>query len=89
MSNETQSDKRKDNLTRVQARQLWFTENIDLPGAQQVSNIKCWREGEQSRYFLADWIPAWQSFEVSYYESSALNKVQIVPACHVRRWERA
>lgn len=86
MSNETKTDKQGlDKLTRYPVRQLWFAENADLPGAQQASNIKV-REGEQSRYYEIDWVPAWQAFHIRYFESNKYHSEQWFVAAHVKRY---
>ena len=77
MSNETPSDKRKDALTRIPVRTLFFTENVDIPGgSNQVSNLKGYPFPDGAgRYHTIDFLPAWQAFEITAWLEG---KVQIV-----------
>lgn len=98
MSNETVSDQKQpapkakpDALTRIPVKHLYFAENIDLPGGNgQVSNKETFQNPPAvTRYFSCDFIPAWQQFELTYHAGGNTEpEVQLIPACHVRRWRR-
>lgn len=87
----TPSTPPKDSLTRIAVKHLHFAENLDLPGGtNQVSNVKCYAETEHSaKYYTAEFIPAWQQFEITLHRFGAPPEVCMMPAAHVRRWERA
>lgn len=79
-------------VTRVAVKHLFFTEYADLPsGSNQVSNIKCYADPPQAtRFFTCDWIPAWQMFEITFHPGGeAGNVVELMPACHIKRWRKA
>lgn len=82
-------------LTRVPVAHLYFShgEYLDVPdtGQAQLSNLRCVPfPPEQSRYFLCDYIPAWQQFEVSFYAGpSEPPKTCLVPMARVSTWKRA
>jgi hypothetical protein len=83
-----------DKLTRVPVAHLFFTENIDHSAGweSQFSNARCFRVGQgpqnsPSRYYVADYIPAWQAFELTAVKGPDSEPVtELVPAAHVRRW---
>lgn len=98
MSDDKKSDDKKpsapapkDSLTRVPVKHLHFADNLDLPGGtNQVSNVKCYAETEHSaKYYTAEFIPAWQQFEITLHRFGAPPEVCMMPVAHVRRWERA
>ena len=90
MSNETKTDNKQAqsiaSLTRYPVRQVWFDENLDTLGAQQVSNLKGWKQGDVARYHEIDWVPAWQAFHIRYFESGKFNSEQWITARSVRRF---
>lgn len=83
-------------LTRIPVKHLFFAESIDHSGGweSQISNAVCYRPGQQpsnlSRYYVADFIPAWQAIEWSSVRGPDSEPVtEILPIVHVRRWKRA
>lgn len=78
MSNETPTDKRKDQLTRIPVRTLFFVENMDIPGgSNQLSNLKGYPFPENNqRYHTIDFLPAWQVFEITAMLGDKVQTVQ-------------
>jgi hypothetical protein len=82
-------------LTRIPVAHLYFShgEYLDVPetGMSQLSNIRCYPQPtEQPRYFLCDYIPAWQTFELSFYAGPGEQpKTTMVPVSRVSTWKRA
>lgn len=82
-------------LTRIPVAHLYFAENIDHSGSweHQFSNAACFRPCKnpetRPRYYVADFIPAWQMFEVSAVSGpDATPATELLPVAHVRRWKR-
>ncbi len=81
-------------LTRIPVKHIYFAETIDHSGGweSQISNAACFRPGQAGtlqRYFVADFIPAWQQFEVSVVRGQDSEPItELLPAAHVRRWKR-
>lgn len=93
--NKTANDKRaaaalpSGALTRIPVTQIFWAENIDLPGGHgQVSNTKCEPPKHDSdRYFTCDFIPAWQVLELAYIAGKDSQPiVSRIPIAHVRRF---
>ena len=82
-------------LTRVPVGHLYFAETIDHSGAWEhhMSNAKCVRVEalpvNATRFYVCDFIPAWQCFEFSAVNGpGAIPVTELIPAAHVRRWKR-
>lgn len=81
-----------DNLARIAVHHLYFAENVDLPGGtNQVSNVPCRAVPPTNpRFFECDFLPGWQMFELRFTPGAKVEPItQLIPAMHVRRWERA
>lgn len=83
-------------LTRIPVAHLYYADTIDHSAGweSQMSNSACFRPGKvpegTNRYFVADFIPAWQQFEVSAVRGpGAVPVTEYLPVAHIRRWKRA
>ncbi len=85
---------RDDKLTRVPVRHVYFDDSMTFPdigsGYSTLSNLKCYRESDNaSRYVLCEWIPAWQTFEFTFFMGGKEEpRVRYVTAAHVKSWQR-
>jgi hypothetical protein len=74
---------------------MYFAEAIDHSRGfeNQMSNAACYRPGEapagKQRYYVADFIPAWQMIEWTAVQGpDTVPVTTYVPIGHVRRWVR-
>lgn len=80
-------------LTRVPVAHLYFaTDNyldVNECGVSQLSNAECRRPGGTGRYWVSDFVPAWQMFEVTLVVGpDSVPVTSLLPAAHIRRWKR-
>lgn len=83
-------------LTRIPVKHLYFAENIDFNGGgdSQVSNRACVRINPEDpatmrRSWICDFIPAWQTFEITFVPApESVPITELIPVVHVRRWKR-
>ena len=101
--NETPADKKPsqplppkqpDGLVRIKCKHIYFGDAFDLAfgsSSSQISNVACYQVGENRTGFEADFLPAWQMFEI-WQMSGAWERVgesQFVTASYIRRWLKA
>jgi hypothetical protein len=85
-----------DKLTRIPVRLVYFLEQESFAGVSSSSNygsvskLECGQPKEEhlQRFVLCSFLPAWQMFEISFHDKAAVT-VRLMPAAHVRSWERA
>ena len=81
-------------LTRVPVAHLYFKvdDQFDFSeiSVSQKSNLECKRfDLEKGRYFVCDFIPAWQVFELTWVAGvDSPPTTTMLPTTHVRRWKR-
>lgn len=84
---------RDDRLTRVPVRHLYFKDQMTFPGTpySTLSNLKGYPDpGNSKTYVAIEWLPAWQSFELTFHTSGERTepRVRFVPTAMVSSWER-
>ncbi len=83
------SDDKKPQLTRIPVRHLYFVDSLDIQGASQISNLRCYPEpAQQPNYWTADYLPAWNAFEIIWHRRDVPDDVRVMPVAHVRTWTK-
>lgn len=86
MSNEQPQEKR---APEIPVRHLYFVENLDLQGASQISNLRCYPDpARQPNYWTADFLPAWRMFRITWHRPGTEPEIRYMPVEFVRTWSK-